>query len=113
MDESIESRETWAALRALNDALWDFSFFRCVRVVWESNVGTPFVLGAAGARRGKWKELARVDWMRGTVEDDEPNIWWEELFLRVPALESAKWKRFQDTGRQRRRRRRGRRTPSS
>ena len=84
--QSSESRDTWAALRALNDALWDLFFIRCVRVVWESNVGTHVVLGAAGARRGKWKELARIDWMRGTVEDDEPNIWWEKLFLRVPAF---------------------------
>ena len=84
--QSSEGRETRAALRALNDALSDLFFFRCVQVVWESNVGTAFVLGAAGARRGKWKELARIDWMRGTVEDDEPNIWWEKLFLCVPAF---------------------------
>ena len=84
--QSSEGRETRAALRALNDALSDLFFFRCVQVVWKSNVGTDFVLGAAGARRGKWKELARIDWMRGTVEDDEPNIWWEKLFLCVPAF---------------------------
>ena len=64
------------ALAALDEALRAVFFVRRVRVVWESNFGTRFMLGAAGARRGKWKELARIDWMRGTVKDDEQNIWW-------------------------------------
>ena len=85
--QSSESRETSAALGALNEALWAVCFVRRVRVVWESNFGTSFVLGAPGARNGKWKELARIDWMRGTVKDDQHNIWWEQVFLNVPAFQ--------------------------
>ena len=45
------------------------------------------MLGATGAS-GTWQQLARIDWLRGTVEDDEQNRWWEQLFLRVPAFKS-------------------------
>ena len=47
--QSSESREKLAALGALNQAWWDVLFVSRVRVVWESNFGTHFVLGAAGA----------------------------------------------------------------
>ena len=70
--QSSEGRETRAALRALNDALWDLFFVGRVRVVWQSNFGRYFVLGATGAS-GRWQQLARIDWLRGTVRDDEFN----------------------------------------
>ena len=73
--QSSESRETLAALGALNQAWWDVFFVRRVRVVWESNFGTSFVLGAPGARNGTWTQRARIDWMRGTVKDGKRNIW--------------------------------------
>ena len=82
--QSSESREK---LAALHQALWDVFIVSRVRVVWESNFGTRFVLGAPGARNGTWKELAHIDWMRGTVKDDQQNIWWEQVFLNVPAFQ--------------------------
>ena len=85
--ESSDGPEKLAALGALNQAMLDVFFVKRVRVVWESNFGTAFVLGAPGARNGKWKELARIDWMRGTVKDDQQNIWWEQVFLNVPAFQ--------------------------
>ena len=57
-----------------------------MRVVWESNFGRFFVLGTIGAS-GTWQQFARIVWLRGTVEDDEQNRWWEQLFLRVPAFQ--------------------------
>ena len=45
------------------------------------------MFAAFGARSRTWKELARIDWLRGTIEDDEANAWWEQLFLRVPAFQ--------------------------
>ena len=85
--QSSESRETLAALGARNEALWAVCFVRRVRVVWESNFGRFFVLGATGAS-GTWQQLACIDWLRGTVEADEANAWWGQLFLRVPAFKS-------------------------
>ena len=85
--QSSESREKLAALSALNQALWDVLFVSGVRVMWESNWGTAFVLAAPGARMGKWQQLARIDWMRGTVKDDQLNMWWEQVFLKVPAFQ--------------------------
>ena len=76
-----------SALVALNQAWWGVFFVRRVRVVWKSNFGTSFVLGAFGARNAKWKGLARIDWLRGTVKDDKINMWWEEAFLNVPAFQ--------------------------
>ena len=35
----------------------------------------------------KWKELARIDWLRGTAEDDNINRWWEHLYDAVPVFE--------------------------
>ena len=85
--QSNLSRETLARCNELNLALcWFFIDQRC-RVGWESAPGQqPFVLGAY-ARKGKWQQIARIDWLRGTVEDDEQNRWWEQLFLRVPAFQ--------------------------
>ena len=83
--QSSESRETSAALGALNEALWAVCFVRRVRVVWESSFGRLFVFGAIGAS-GTWQQFARIGWLRGTVEDDEQDRWWEQLFLRVPAF---------------------------
>ena len=85
--QSSESRETLAALGARNEALWAVCFVRRVRVVWESNFGRRFVLGATGAS-GIGQQHARIDWLRGTVEADEANAWWGQLFLRVPAFKS-------------------------
>ena len=82
--QSSESREKFDAL---HQAWWDVFFVSRVRVVWESNFGTSFVLGAPGARKGTWKELARIDWMRGTVKDDKLNACWEEVFLNVLAFQ--------------------------
>ena len=84
--QSSESREKLATLSALNQALCDVFFVSRVRVVWESNFGRTFVLAAPGARIGKWQQLARIDWMRGTVKDDQLNMWWEQVFLAVPAF---------------------------
>ena len=83
--QSSESRETSAALGALNEALWAVCFVRRVRVVWESSFGRLFVFGAIGAS-GTWQQFARIGWLRGTVEDDEQDRWWEQFFLRVPAF---------------------------
>ena len=47
---------------------------------------TSFVLAASPWKTGSWKELARIDWMRGTAEDDKMNVWWEHLFDTVPAF---------------------------
>ena len=85
--ESIPSRETVFALVALNEALWSFFVDKRWRVVWESKFDRSFVLGAWGARSGQWQELARIDWLRGTVADDEKNEIWERLFLNVPAFQ--------------------------
>ena len=72
--QSSESREKLAALGALNQALWDVLF-------------VSRVLGAPGARNGTWTQRARIDWMRGTVKDDQQHIWWEQVFLNVPAFQ--------------------------
>ena len=74
------------ALAALNAALWTFFIAKRWRVVWESDCGRSFALGAFGARSGTWQELARIDWLRGTVADDQANAWWEQLFNIVPAF---------------------------
>ena len=76
-----------AKLNALNVALWSFFIENSCRVEWTSRRGhRSFVLAAFGARSGKWKDLARIDWLRGRVEDDEANAWWEWLFLSAPAF---------------------------
>jgi len=75
------------ALVALNAALWTFFIAKRWRVVWESDCGRSFALGAFGARSGTWQELARIDWLRGTVADDQANAWWEQLFNIVPAFQ--------------------------
>ena len=36
---------------------------------------------------GSWQELARIDSLRVTVEDDEANACWEQFFLGVPAFQ--------------------------
>ena len=72
--QSSESRDTWATLNVLNGALWSFFIDEGCRVVWESRRGQQsFVLAAYGARKGKWRELARINWLRGKIEDDEAN----------------------------------------
>ena len=83
--QSSLSRETLPALGVLNEALWSFFIAERWQVKWESNLGGSFVLGACGARIGSWQELARIDCLRVTVEDDEANACWEQLFLGVPA----------------------------
>ena len=71
----------------LNVALWSSFIEKSYRVEWESRGGQrSFVLAACGARSGTWKELARIDLLRGTIEDDEANAWWEWLFLSLPAF---------------------------
>ena len=77
-----------AKLNALNAALRSIFFEERCRVEWESRRGPrSFVLTAFGARSGKWKDLARIDWLRGRIEDDEARAWWERLFLNVPAFQ--------------------------
>ena len=78
----------WDTLTFLNAALWSFFIDEGCRVLWESRPGEPsFVLAAYGARKGKWRELARINWLRGKIEDDEANAWCEWLFLNVPAFQ--------------------------
>ena len=84
--QSSPNRETVFALAALNEALWSFFVDKRWRVVWESKFDRAFVLGAWGERSGTWAELARIDWLRGTIDDDRANAWWEQAFLRVPAF---------------------------
>ena len=86
--QSNEGRDTWDTLNVLNGALWSFFTDEGCRVVWESRPGEPsFVLAAYGARKGKWRELARINWLRGEIEDDEAIAWCEWLFLHVPAFQ--------------------------
>ena len=86
--QSSEGRDTLAKLHALNVALRSFFIEERCRVEWKSRRGhRSFVLAAFGARSGKWKDLARIDWLRGRFEDDEARAWWERLFLNVPAFQ--------------------------
>ena len=67
------------ARTALDNVLSDFFITNRYRIVWESrNERTGelnlFVLAASPWRKGKWQELARIDWLRGTVEDDKINL---------------------------------------
>ena len=87
--QSSEGRDTLAKLHALNVALRSFFIEEPCRVEWKSRRGhRSFVLAAFGARSGKWKDLARIDWLCGKVEDDMANAWWEQLFPGVPAFKS-------------------------
>ena len=88
------------ALAALDEALRAVFFVRRVRVVWESSFGRLFVFGAIGAS-GTWQQFARIGWLRGTVEDDEQDRWWEQFFLRVPAFKSLAYDVFSRNQRQR------------
>ena len=86
--QSSEGRDTLAKLHALNVALRSFFIEERCRVEWKSRRGhRSFVLAAFGARSGTWKDLARIDWLRGRLEDDEARAWWERLFLNVPAFQ--------------------------
>ena len=86
--QSSEGRDTLAKLHALNVALRSFFIEERCRVEWQSRRGhRPFVLAAFGARSGKWKDLARIDWLRGGFEDDDARARWERLFLDVPAFQ--------------------------
>ena len=85
--QSSLSREACATFGVLNEALWSFFIVKRWQVKWESNLGGRFVLGASDARMGSWQELARIDSLRVTVEDDEANACWEQLFLGVPAFQ--------------------------
>ena len=77
--QSSEGRDTFAKLHALNVALR--SFF--IEKQWKR----CFVLAALGARSGQWKDLARIDWLRSRIEDDQARAWREQLFLDVPAFQ--------------------------
>ena len=86
--QSSEARDTLAKLHALNAALRSFFIEGRCRAEWESRRGhRSFVLAAFGARKGKWKDLARINCLRGRIEDDEARAWWERLFLDVPAFQ--------------------------
>ena len=64
-----EGRDT---LAKLNVALWSFFIEKSYRVEWESRGGQrSFVLAAYGARSGTWNELARIDLLRSTIDDDQ------------------------------------------
>ena len=81
-----EGRDT---LAKLNVALWSFFIEKSYRVEWESRGGQRyFVFAACGARSGTWKDLARIDLLRSTIDDDESNAWWEELYWCVPAFQA-------------------------
>ena len=72
--QSSESREVSAALHELNVALWSLFIDNRWRVVWESRRGgRSFILADSHGRTGTWQELARIDWLRGTVADDMAN----------------------------------------
>ena len=94
-----EGRDT---LAKLNVALWSFFIENNYRVEWETRGGQrAFVLASCGARSGTWKELARIDMLRSTIDDDETNACWEDLFLNVPAF--AKLASDSDLGSRKRR----------
>ena len=85
--QSGESREVLGALHALNHVLWSFFIHNGYRIVWESRSPTrSFVLAASPWRTGSWRELARIDWLRGTVADDRANLGWEQLYDSVPVF---------------------------
>ena len=86
--QSSEGRDTLAKLHALNVALRSFFIEERCRVEWKSRRGhRSFVLAAFGARSGQWKDLARIDWLRGRFEDDEARAWRERLFQNVHAFQ--------------------------
>ena len=73
------------ALEALNIALWEFFFQNGYRIVWDSRnpagrIARSFSLGAAWCE-GNWMELARIDNLRGTEDDDPGNWWWERASI--------------------------------
>ena len=80
--QSGESREVLHVLHALNDALWGFFIRGRWRIVWESrspyrrSPDRSFVLAASQWRTGTWRELARIDWLRGTPSDGMAIVWW-------------------------------------
>ena len=86
--QSGESRELWGILDALNRALWEFFIRNGWRIVWESRSPdrSSFVLADSRWRTGSWKELARIDWLRGTPSDDQANLWWAQLYDSVPVF---------------------------
>ena len=85
--QSGESREVLDALHALNHVLLSFFIHNGYRIEWESRSPTrSFVLAASPWRTGSWKELFRIDWLRGTVADDMANRWWEHLYDSVPVF---------------------------
>ena len=85
--QSGESREVSGVLHALNHALWSFFIRNGWRIVWESrSPDRSFVLATSPWRTGSWKELARIDWLRGTPSDDKANLWWEQLYDSVPVF---------------------------
>ena len=79
-----------AELDALKRILWSFFFDNSCRMVWTSRNPAGGLSGtyAVGVWiEGKWMELARIDNLRGTDEDDPGNYWWERLYNHVPAFQ--------------------------
>ena len=76
----------------LQHALLDFFITKKYRIVWTSRNATTgeftgkLVLAAHPWREGTWQQLARIDWVRGTVKDDKANAWWAHLYDTVPVL---------------------------
>ena len=83
--QSSDRRDELDALNALNHMLWSFFFQNGYRMVWESRNPTRTCVLDASWRTGTWKELARIDTLRGHIDDDMANTWWERLYDSVPA----------------------------
>ena len=79
-----------AELDALNKILWTFFFDNHCRMAWTSRNPAGRLAGNYGVGEwtdGSWQELARIDNMRGTDNDDPGNYWWERLYDHVPAFQ--------------------------
>ena len=79
-----------AELDALNRILWSFFFDNHCRMAWTSRNPAGRLAGNYGVGEwtdGSWQELARIDNLRGTDEDDPGNYWWERLYNHVPAFQ--------------------------
>ena len=70
----------------------DFFITKKYRIVWTSRNATTgeftanLVFAAHPWSEGAWQQLARIDWVRGTVKDDKANAWWAHLYDTVPVL---------------------------
>ena len=42
-------------------------------------LNAQLVWAADSWKKGKWRELVRIDWLHGTIADDETNVWWKHI----------------------------------